>query len=194
MNGVFVTTNIFTSKLYAQICFYAFLLGYTISSFFCCRTGFWHLDWTHCFLAWLLCDNCGPRVEYETALYASSHNNLKHVCFHHLMISHNLFSWLQLHFFIFQKIYHLFLFWTLTFLYRWPYRMLKVTIRQFCQIITAKYSYSYTTICHNICLKTLLYFCKWTVLKVLCYQNIYAEKHGRNVHIFIGDHVEWRPY
>ena len=32
-----------------------------------------------------------------------------------------------------------------------------------------------------------------TVLKVLCYQNIYAEKHGQNlhVHIFIG---EWRPY
>ena len=35
----------------------------------------------------------------------------------------------------------------------------------------------------------VLYFYKWTVLKVLCYQNIYAEKHGRNlhVHIFIGD-------
>ena len=29
-----------------------------------------------------------------------------------------------------------------------------------------------------ICLKTVLYFCKRTVLKVLCYQNIYAEKHG----------------
>jgi len=26
--------------------------------------------------------------------------------------------------------------------------------------------------------KTVLYFCKRTVLKVLCYQNIYAEKHG----------------
>jgi len=37
--------------------------------------------------------------------------------------------------------------------------------------------------------KTVLYFYKWTVLKVLCYQNIYAEKHERNihVHIFIGD-------
>jgi len=35
----------------------------------------------------------------------------------------------------------------------------------------------YTTIriCTNICLKTVLYFCKRTVLKVLCYQNIYAE-------------------
>jgi len=34
-----------------------------------------------------------------------------------------------------------------------------------------------------------LYFCKRTVLKVLCYQNIYAEKHGRNVHMHksIGD-------
>ena len=30
--------------------------------------------------------------------------------------------------------------------------------------------------------KTILYFCKRTVLKVLCYQNFYAEKHGRNVH------------
>jgi len=42
---------------------------------------------------------------------------------------------------------------------------------------------------HTICLKTVLYFCKWTVLKVLCYQNIYAEKHGRNVHVhkFIDD-------
>jgi len=48
---------------------------------------------------------------------------------------------------------------------------------------------SYTTIRHNICLKSALYLCKRTVLKVLCYQNIYAEKHGRNlhVHIFIGD-------
>ena len=49
----------------------------------------------------------------------------------------------------------------------------------------------YTTIRHNICPKTVLYFCKRTVLKVLCYQNIYAEKHGtcRNVHVykFIGD-------
>ena len=45
--------------------------------------------------------------------------------------------------------------------------------------------------------KTVLYFSKRTVLKVQCYQNIYAEKHGRNlhVHIFIGDnHGEWRPY
>jgi len=36
-----------------------------------------------------------------------------------------------------------------------------------------------------------------TALKVLCYQNIYAEKHGRNlhVHIFRGDnHGKWRPY
>ena len=34
-----------------------------------------------------------------------------------------------------------------------------------------------------------LHLCKWTVLKVLCYQNMYAEKHGRNVyvHTFIGD-------
>jgi len=33
------------------------------------------------------------------------------------------------------------------------------------------------------------HFCKRTVLKVLCYKNIYVEKHGRNlhVHIFIGD-------
>ena len=48
---------------------------------------------------------------------------------------------------------------------------------------------NYTKIRHNICLKTDLYFCKRTVLKVLCYQNIYSEKHGRNlhVHIFIGD-------
>ena len=30
--------------------------------------------------------------------------------------------------------------------------------------------------------KTILYFCKRTVLKVLCYQNFYAEKDGRNVH------------
>ena len=35
-----------------------------------------------------------------------------------------------------------------------------------------------TMIHHNICLKTVLYFCKQTVLKVLCYQNIYTEKHG----------------
>ena len=51
-----------------------------------------------------------------------------------------------------------------------------------------RYTRTYTTIRHNICLKTVLYFCK-TVLKVLCYQNIYAEKHGRNVHVnkFIGD-------
>jgi len=42
---------------------------------------------------------------------------------------------------------------------------------------------TYTTICHNICLKTVLYFCNWTVLKVRSYQNIYAEKHGRNVHV-----------
>jgi len=51
---------------------------------------------------------------------------------------------------------------------------------------------TYTTIRHNICLKTVLYFCKRSVLKVLYYQNIYAEKQGRNVHvyIFIGDHVE----
>ena len=37
--------------------------------------------------------------------------------------------------------------------------------------------------------KTVLYFWKRTVLKVLRYQNIYAEKHGRNLHehIFIGD-------
>jgi len=37
--------------------------------------------------------------------------------------------------------------------------------------------------------KTVLYFCKRTVSKVLCYQNMYAEKHGRNlhVHILIGD-------
>ena len=35
----------------------------------------------------------------------------------------------------------------------------------------------------------VLYFCKKTVLRVTCYQNIYAEKHGRNVHVhtFIGD-------
>ena len=44
--------------------------------------------------------------------------------------------------------------------------------------------------------KTVLYFWKQAVLKVLCYQNIYAEKHGRTLHgyIFIGDnHGEWRP-
>ena len=35
--------------------------------------------------------------------------------------------------------------------------------------------------------KTVLYFCKRTVLKVLCYQNIYAEKDGRNMHKFIDD-------
>ena len=37
--------------------------------------------------------------------------------------------------------------------------------------------------------KTVLPFSKRTVLKVLCYQNIYAEKHERNVcvHKFIGD-------
>ena len=55
-------------------------------------------------------------------------------------------------------------------------------------------TYPYTPILHNISLKTVLYFCKWTVLKVLCYQNIYAEKHERNIHmhIFIGDnHGEW---
>ena len=43
---------------------------------------------------------------------------------------------------------------------------------------------SYTTIRHNICLKPVLYFCKQTVLKVLCYQNIYADLH---MHKFIGD-------
>ena len=45
--------------------------------------------------------------------------------------------------------------------------------------------------------KTVLYFSKRTVLKVLCYQKVYAEKHGRNVrvHKLIGDnHGEWRPY
>jgi len=55
----------------------------------------------------------------------------------------------------------------------------------------------YTTICHTICLKLVLYFCKRTVLKVQCYQNIYAEKHGRNLHvyIFIGDNRgEWKSY
>ena len=47
----------------------------------------------------------------------------------------------------------------------------------------------YTTIRHNICLKIVAYFCKRTVLKVLCYQNIYVENYGRNVHVhkFIGD-------
>ena len=51
------------------------------------------------------------------------------------------------------------------------------------------YTSHYTTIRHTSCLKTVHYFCKRTVLKVLSYQNIYAEKHGRNlhVHIFIGD-------
>jgi len=46
-------------------------------------------------------------------------------------------------------------------------------------------------------LKTVLYFCKRTVLKVLCYQNIYAEKHDRNVymHKLLGDcHIEKMPY
>ena len=45
--------------------------------------------------------------------------------------------------------------------------------------------------------KAVLYLCKRTVLKVLCYQNIYAEKHGRNlhVHIFIGNNQGlWRQY
>jgi len=44
--------------------------------------------------------------------------------------------------------------------------------------------------------KTVLYFCRRAVLKVLCYQNTYAEKHGRNMHVhkFIGDsHSEKRP-
>jgi len=57
--------------------------------------------------------------------------------------------------------------------------------------------YIYTTIRHTIWPKTVLYFCKRTVLKVLCYQNIYAEKHDRNVHLYklIGDsQSEWRPY
>jgi len=47
----------------------------------------------------------------------------------------------------------------------------------------------YTTIRHIICLKTVHYIYKRTVLKVRCYQNIFAEKHGRNLHvlIFIGD-------
>ena len=48
-----------------------------------------------------------------------------------------------------------------------------------------------TTIRHNICPKTVLYLSKRTVLKVVCYLNFYAEKHGRNLqvhcHIFIGD-------
>ena len=40
---------------------------------------------------------------------------------------------------------------------------------------------------HNICLKPVLYFCKRTVLKVLCYQNIYLENHGRHAHCgFVG--------
>ena len=45
--------------------------------------------------------------------------------------------------------------------------------------------------------KTVLPFSKRTVLKVLCYQNIYAEEHGRNVpvHTFIGDSLsEQRSY
>jgi len=52
---------------------------------------------------------------------------------------------------------------------------------------------SYMTIHHNICPKIVLYFCKRTVLKVRSYQNIYAEKHGRNVRVykFKGDsHIE----
>ena len=54
---------------------------------------------------------------------------------------------------------------------------------------------SYHHLYDNICLKTVLYFCKRTVLKVLCYQNIYAGKHERNLHIFIGDnHGVWKPY
>ena len=42
---------------------------------------------------------------------------------------------------------------------------------------------TYTTIRHT---KTYLYFCKRTVLKLLCYKNIYAEKYDRNVHTLIG--------
>jgi len=40
---------------------------------------------------------------------------------------------------------------------------------------------------HNICLKTVLYFCKLTVLKVLCYQNIYADKHVISFEYFYGE-------
>ena len=42
------------------------------------------------------------------------------------------------------------------------------------------FDFIYTTIRHRICLKTVLYFCKRTVLKILCHQNIYREKHDRN--------------
>jgi len=57
------------------------------------------------------------------------------------------------------------------------------------QLLPVMDCYSYTLIRHNICLKTVLFFCKPTVLKVMCYQNIYTDKHGRIVHMhkFIGD-------
>jgi len=44
--------------------------------------------------------------------------------------------------------------------------------------------------------KTVLYFCKRTVLKVLWYQNINIEKHGKNVHVDISignNHSDWMP-
>ena len=61
---------------------------------------------------------------------------------------------------------------------QWLHRKM-TSFHCFCMDCTA----SYTIILHNICLKTVLYFCKRTVLKVLCYQNFYAEKHGRNVRL-----------
>jgi len=66
---------------------------------------------------------------------------------------------------------------------------MRVTKLMITQNKSTKISLVYTMTRHNICLKTVLHFCKRTVLKVLCYQNIYTEKHDRNVHLhkFIGD-------
>ena len=52
-------------------------------------------------------------------------------------------------------------------------------------LLLIPFFYPYTTIRHYICLKTVLYFWKRIVLKVLCYQNIYAEKHQRHVHCIV---------
>ena len=56
-------------------------------------------------------------------------------------------------------------------------------------IVKLEYLLYFTTIHHNICLNQSSISFSGLFLKVLCYQNIDAEKHKRNlrVHIFIGD-------
>ena len=56
-----------------------------------------------------------------------------------------------------------------------------LTVNRFYWIKLGLYSFLYDDKSQYLP-KTVLYFCKRTVLKVLCYQNIHVEKDGRHMH------------